>query len=171
VHTRRVTTTDRGLEPLDESECPQLVQRCCVGRLASTLAGAPVVLPANYALSGSSVVFRTANGAKLRAAREHQVAAFEIDHIDPVFHRDWSVLGLGALTEVTDPLELAAHGRSAGTTMGQGHARPLAPPPGPGLMEPADLRRLVLSPPELAARTGPPSSEGTHVAFSRSAWI
>lgn len=98
---------ERGLELLDEEECRHLVARCSVGRVAFTLGGTPLVLPVNYALTGSTIVFRTADGAKLRAAHEHQLSAFEVDQIDPVYHRGWSVLAIGPLGEVTDPAELA----------------------------------------------------------------
>lgn len=95
-----------GLEILPEDECRRLLTTQRIGRVAFDLGGTPIVLPVNYTVYDNSVVFRTGAGAKLRAAIEGRLVAFEVDEIDPVYHRGWSVLVVGPATEVRDAVEL-----------------------------------------------------------------
>jgi nitroimidazol reductase NimA-like FMN-containing flavoprotein (pyridoxamine 5'-phosphate oxidase superfamily) len=68
--------------------------------------GQPIILPVNYAMDGSRVVFRTDPGTKLFAAVGHPVA-FEIDGSDTMYHEGWSVLVVGTAEEVCDEAEIA----------------------------------------------------------------
>lgn len=97
-----------GLEILSHQECQTLLRSQSVGRLAFVEAGEPVILPINYAMAGSSVVFRTAFGGKLDAASLGRPAAFEIDSLDETYKRGWSVLVKGILQELTEDEDLAA---------------------------------------------------------------
>jgi nitroimidazol reductase NimA-like FMN-containing flavoprotein (pyridoxamine 5'-phosphate oxidase superfamily) len=75
--------------------------------VALSVAALPVILPVNYVARGHEIVFRTSPGSKLDAASRHNVVAFEVDSIDPVYHEGWSVLATGRAEEITDPRELA----------------------------------------------------------------
>jgi uncharacterized protein len=96
-----------GLEILDEEQCLELLGRTHVGRVAVTIAALPAVFPVNYAMCDGAIVFRTADGTKLRAALENTVVAFEIDAFDAFGHGGWSVLAVGMATELSGH-ELAA---------------------------------------------------------------
>lgn len=95
-----------GLELLPEDECRRLLHTQRIGRVAFDLSGTPVVVPVNYTVYEDTIVFRTGAGAKLRAAIEGRLVAFEVDDIDPVYHRGWSVLVVGPAAEVRYPEEL-----------------------------------------------------------------
>ncbi len=89
-----------GVEVIEERECLTLLAAEVVGRVAVIEGGAPLVLPVNYAVDGSSIVFRTDAGSKLDAARGG-AACFEIDSFDREHHGGWSVVVRGRLELVT----------------------------------------------------------------------
>jgi nitroimidazol reductase NimA-like FMN-containing flavoprotein (pyridoxamine 5'-phosphate oxidase superfamily) len=99
---------DAGLELLSEPECYDLVRSAAVGRVGVTVGALPVILPVNYACVGRDVVFRTAEGTKLRAAVDRAVVAFEVDAYDPLERSGWSVLLVGEAREIVDPAEVEA---------------------------------------------------------------
>jgi nitroimidazol reductase NimA-like FMN-containing flavoprotein (pyridoxamine 5'-phosphate oxidase superfamily) len=87
-------------------ECLVLLGTKSVGRLAVPLpTDAPLVVPINYAVDGSHLVFRTGHGTKLRALHRGAVS-FQVDEIDPATRTGWSVLVRGRAREVS--------GRAAG---------------------------------------------------------
>jgi nitroimidazol reductase NimA-like FMN-containing flavoprotein (pyridoxamine 5'-phosphate oxidase superfamily) len=92
------------LEILDREQCDALLAAHHVGRLAITIGAQPLVFPVNYAMHNGTVVFRTARGTKLFGAVGHAVA-FEIDGVDSLYHRGWSVLVLGHAEACADPRE------------------------------------------------------------------
>ena len=93
--------TDAGPEVMARSECVELLRRQRVGRLAVvTEAGSPLIFPVNFAATDEAVVFRTSPGTKLDLARGREVA-FEVDEIDLARRRGWSVVVVGAATELT----------------------------------------------------------------------
>ena len=96
-----------GLEILGEAECLQLLAREPVGRLALTSSVLPVVLPINFVLLDTTIVFASDQGLKLEAARQGNVACLEVDGFDRWRHGGWSVLATGRLKEITDPTRLA----------------------------------------------------------------
>ena len=92
---------------LSRDECFGLLASAHVGRVGLSMGALPVVLPVNFALDRDSVVFRTGEGAKYEAAVSNTVVAFEVDHVDPLYHAGWSVLVTGVANLVTEPTEVA----------------------------------------------------------------
>lgn len=95
-----------GLEVLSRDECLRLLATHGLGRLAVVVGGRPLVFPVNYALDGTSIVFRTDDGTKLHGAVPDHEVAFEIDDMDPLYHTGWSVLAVGIGREVADEAEI-----------------------------------------------------------------
>jgi uncharacterized protein len=90
---------DVAFEWLTRSECLALLASESIGRLAVAQPdGPPLVFPVNYALDGDDIVFRTDPGTKLDGLRQAPVS-FEVDAIDPIHHRGWSVLVRGVAYE------------------------------------------------------------------------
>jgi nitroimidazol reductase NimA-like FMN-containing flavoprotein (pyridoxamine 5'-phosphate oxidase superfamily) len=58
-------------------------------------------------LADRTIVFASAPGLKVDAARAGVVACFEVDGYDVFSHAGWSVLATGRLEEITEPDELA----------------------------------------------------------------
>lgn len=94
------------LTVLDRSQCVELLTRARIGRVATATDHGPVVVPVNFALANGDIVFVAGEGAKLEAARLHQVLGFEVDGFDPLYHTGWSVLVQGTAEEVTNPERL-----------------------------------------------------------------
>lgn len=94
------------LEVLDRSTCLDLLGTLDVGRCAWVAEdGRVVVLPVNFAIEEGDIVFRSAAGAKLAAARAGQRFSFEGDDVEPALRTGWSVLVTGRASEVGDPSE------------------------------------------------------------------
>jgi nitroimidazol reductase NimA-like FMN-containing flavoprotein (pyridoxamine 5'-phosphate oxidase superfamily) len=95
------------IETIGRHECMHLLaHRSFVGRVAFAVDGQPLVLPVNYVVDGTSVVFRTAAGTKLRALRGGARVAFEVDDGRPLDRAGWSVLVTGIAEEITDHRDL-----------------------------------------------------------------
>ncbi len=111
---------DRMIEELDEEQCLALIAPGGVGRIAYTSRYGPAVLPVNYALQDGVIVFRTAEHGPLDEdlrtgiTGADVVVAFEIDSIDLVGRRGWSVLIQGPAHHMTGPGQDMV--RSAGVT-------------------------------------------------------
>src|SRR5262249_43486860 len=112
-----------GLEVLLRDECYAHLAREHLGRLAVCVGGRPIVLPVNYALDGTDVVFRSAPGTKVAAATGRDVA-FEIDGVDAFRHGGWSVLVVGTARRIDDDNECARLARLPVTPYGPG-AKPI----------------------------------------------
>jgi hypothetical protein len=93
---------DDGLEILDEDECLRLLGTTEIGRVGVDVGALPAIFPVNYALIDGAVVFRTGDGAKLRAATRHAIVAFQADHADAAAAEGWSVQAVGVAEEVTE---------------------------------------------------------------------
>ncbi len=91
---------------LDEETCWRLLGQASIGRLGFSAGGLPVIFPLNCFLDHRTVVFRSEDGAKVRAAEQHAVACLEIDEFDSFAHSGWSVLATGRL-EIASPDRLA----------------------------------------------------------------
>ena len=106
------TIDDRtGLEVLDENECLLLLSRTTVGRLAVVEDGRALVFPVNYRRDDRTIVFRTDEGLKLELVSGGSPVTFEVDELDRSGRAGWSVVVMGAASEVTDEAELAALAR------------------------------------------------------------
>ena len=70
------------LDVLNRRQCLDRLQTTRVGRLIFTEGALPAVQPVNFRLWRDDVVIRVAGGAKLAAAADHQVVAFEADELD-----------------------------------------------------------------------------------------
>jgi nitroimidazol reductase NimA-like FMN-containing flavoprotein (pyridoxamine 5'-phosphate oxidase superfamily) len=89
-----------GFALLTDEECWALLAKECVGRVGLSVGALPAILPVNYVTDGDRITFLTGSGSKLRAARQHEVIAFEVDHLDYERHTGWSVLAIGIVEEV-----------------------------------------------------------------------
>lgn len=88
-------------EEIDPAECLALMRTRPVGRLAvATRQGGPLVMPINFELDGSDIVFRTGPGSKLRLLHARPVS-FQVDDIDVEARTGWSVLVRGWAHEVS----------------------------------------------------------------------
>ena len=76
------------------------------GRLGVIVDSAPEIYPVNHLVDGDSVVFRTAEGTKLRGLERTPLACFEADHTDAMSRTGWSVLVKGRAVEIVDSDEL-----------------------------------------------------------------
>jgi nitroimidazol reductase NimA-like FMN-containing flavoprotein (pyridoxamine 5'-phosphate oxidase superfamily) len=80
---------------LSEDECWELLATVSIGRVAvAEPRESPTVLPVNYVVDGRTIVFRSDEGSKLHELR-HWPVSFEVDQIDSVNRRGWSVLVRG----------------------------------------------------------------------------
>lgn len=96
-------TVDTGFAELGEPACWNLLPTAGVGRLAwAEPDGRIVVVPANYALDGHTVIIRTGDTSLLDAARERRRCAFQVEDIEPALRSGWTVLLDATLTEVED---------------------------------------------------------------------
>lgn len=95
-----------GLEVLGYAECRLLLGQERVGRIGLVDAGSPVILPVNFALDGSSIVFRSAHGAKLESAVMGRPVCIEVDSWNVLTHTGWSVLAKGVAEHVIDGDEI-----------------------------------------------------------------
>jgi transcriptional regulator with XRE-family HTH domain len=103
---------DRSLIPMSEEECHARLATQEVGRLAGGMDHTPWVLPVNYALDGDDVVFTTRTDSALAHIRE--TVAFEVDDVDRYARLGWSVLVIGVVEPVTDPVEIARLAEAGG---------------------------------------------------------
>jgi nitroimidazol reductase NimA-like FMN-containing flavoprotein (pyridoxamine 5'-phosphate oxidase superfamily) len=110
---------DEGLEILTEDECWRLIEMPGIGRVGVTVGALPAIFPVNYAAPDHTIVFRTADGTKLRAAVEHAVVVFEVDHADPLYHDGWSVQVVGVAEPVDSADDPALHAAVAPWAAGE----------------------------------------------------
>ncbi|CAN5255725.1 pyridoxamine 5'-phosphate oxidase family protein [soil metagenome] len=75
------------------------------GRLALSMDNHPQIFPVNFAVSEKTVIFRTANGAKLRELLHNQWVAFEADAVED--NEAWSVVLRGQAHVITDAAQIA----------------------------------------------------------------
>jgi uncharacterized protein len=67
-----------------------------------------VIVPVEYVYEAGVITFRTAHDAKLRAAEQGDVLAFEVDAYDAASGHGWSVHVLGRATVLADDCEVAS---------------------------------------------------------------
>jgi len=101
-----MAAVDEGLVVLERVECLELLGRSSIGRVAVSVGAVPAVFPVNFALLDRAIVFWTSTGTKLDAAMRNAVVAFEVDEVDAVCRKGWSVLVVGIADELRDPVLL-----------------------------------------------------------------
>ena len=89
-----------GLETLGFEECLRLLASVPLGRIGFVSDGEVRILPVNHLVDGQDIVFRTAQGSKLSAARECNPVTFEADAYDERRHSGWSVVVTGRAEQV-----------------------------------------------------------------------
>jgi nitroimidazol reductase NimA-like FMN-containing flavoprotein (pyridoxamine 5'-phosphate oxidase superfamily) len=95
-----------GLEILSPEDCRSHLRLGAVGRVGFVEEGGPVILPVNYTMDGTAIVFRTAAGSKLSVGMMQRPVCFEVDDWDTMTHSGWSVLAKGVADEVLDEAEI-----------------------------------------------------------------
>ncbi|MGB0971159.1 MAG: pyridoxamine 5'-phosphate oxidase family protein [Mycobacterium sp.] len=85
--------TDRPVTILPESECWQLLSSTPIGRLVTAADGIPEIFPINFAVQDRTVLFRTAEGAKLVTSAINKEVLFEADEYGA--DEGWSVIVKG----------------------------------------------------------------------------
>lgn len=98
------------LEILERDQCLDLLDTVRVGRLVFTEHALPAVQPVNFRLWQGDIVIRIASGAKLAAAMDNLVVAFQADDLDPDLRAGWSVTVVGhtqLITRIDDLVELS----------------------------------------------------------------
>lgn len=86
--------TESPIHELSRDECWDLLKKHEFGRLAFHLAGEVHITPINYAVDGSTLLFRTAEGNKLLGVVMNEDVAFEIDDYSSA--EAWSVILRGS---------------------------------------------------------------------------
>ena len=89
------------LRALSPEECIDLLEPGGVGRVGLMSAAGIVMLPVNYAVAASTIVFRTAPDTLLAACANGPVS-FQADHFDVASREGWSVLMQGHARKVAD---------------------------------------------------------------------
>ncbi len=100
---KNVARDHGGMEVLSLEECRTLLSETQIGRVAFISAGEPLIMPVNYRMYGTHIVFRTTTGEKLDAARNAKAVGFEIDSWNTDNQTGWSVIVRGGAHDVDDP--------------------------------------------------------------------
>ncbi len=96
--------TEQGV--LSPDECWELLRTREFGRLAYVADGAPHIVPVNYRVDGADLVFRTADGQKLRSILQENRVAFEVDEVDDANELGSSVVIRGEARVLPETEEL-----------------------------------------------------------------
>jgi len=91
----------RVLRTLSPAECFDLLEPGGIGRVGFTAAAGVMMLPVNFAVTGKTIIFRTAPDTLL-ALYANAPVSFEVDRLDEALHEGWSVLVHGRAHKVTD---------------------------------------------------------------------
>lgn len=94
-------------DELGYAQCEALLRAGVFGRVAVNAADGPHILPVNYSVVDGAIVLRTAPGGLIGTHGPGATVAFEIDLVDHVYQRGWSVLARGPLEVVDDPAMVA----------------------------------------------------------------
>lgn len=127
------------IRTLSRAECLDKLAAHSIGRVSVTQDALPVIVPVNYILDGSGVVFRTRGDSLLARACHSNVIAFEVDELARDGSGGWSVLVVGVADALDDSERVRIIGRrlvsAAGSdldhfvriTMGRLSGREIAP--------------------------------------------
>lgn len=80
---------------LDEQECRKLLAPGGVGRVAWQSDEGIMVMPVNYRVIGSRIVFHTSRNGALAALLDPTTVGFQVDEIDAETHVGWTLLVRG----------------------------------------------------------------------------
>src|SRR3954454_7647929 len=105
---RSLCRMEQYVRALDRRRCLTLLGENSIGRLAVTHRALPAIVPVNYVLLGSSVVFRTEPGGMLSHACRDAVVGFEVDDLSIDGCCGESVLVVGPATVLTGSAALRA---------------------------------------------------------------
>ena len=75
-----------------------------LGRLSVTRQALPIVLPFAFGMVDDSPVFQVGRGAVRDAAANDAVCCFEVDAAEPSWAWAWSVMVIGRITLISDPV-------------------------------------------------------------------
>jgi nitroimidazol reductase NimA-like FMN-containing flavoprotein (pyridoxamine 5'-phosphate oxidase superfamily) len=95
----------RALRTLSPVECFDLLEPGGIGRVGFMSADGIMMLPVNFAVTGKTIIFRTAPDTLMALYANVQVS-FEADRYDEALHEAWSVLAQGHAHKVTDEREV-----------------------------------------------------------------
>jgi nitroimidazol reductase NimA-like FMN-containing flavoprotein (pyridoxamine 5'-phosphate oxidase superfamily) len=90
---------------LTYDECRAHLEGGALGRVAMSTPVGPRIIPVNYTVADSSIVFRTTPYSLLGTYARNTILAFEVDHFD-ASHEGWSVVAIGRATMIEDLDEL-----------------------------------------------------------------
>lgn len=91
---------------LSVAECRELLDAGGVGRLAFLTPDGLRMVPLNFSVNRSVIVFRTLPDSELGRHGEGAEAIFETDAVDPATETGWSVVAAGRLTRPTEQDEV-----------------------------------------------------------------
>ena len=98
-------THQRALRTLSPAECYGLLEAGGIGRVGFASADGIKMLPVNFAVTGKTILFRTAPDTLLAVHANGRVS-FEADHLDQAHRAGWSVLVHGHAHTVTHEREV-----------------------------------------------------------------
>src|SRR5476651_1896720 len=98
------------VEELAEDSCWALLEPASFGRLAVSIDVQPQIFPVDYYARNPDILFRSADGTKLRELSRGSQVAFEVDSRDE--REAWSVVVNGVGRLVTDETEIAVADRA-----------------------------------------------------------
>ena len=96
---------ERTLRTLSPAECFDLLEPGGVGRVGFASADGIMILPVNFAVTGATIIFRTAPDTLLALHADAHVS-FEVDRIEEALPGGWSVLVQGHAHTVTNEREV-----------------------------------------------------------------
>jgi nitroimidazol reductase NimA-like FMN-containing flavoprotein (pyridoxamine 5'-phosphate oxidase superfamily) len=102
---------EHALRTLSPAECFDLLEPGGIGRVGFMSVDGIMMLPVNFAVTGQTVIFRTAPDTLLAVYGNARVS-FEVDRLDEALHKGWSVLLHGHAHKVTDEREVKRLERS-----------------------------------------------------------
>lgn len=97
---------------MSRDECLDRLRTHNVGRVSVTDEALPVIVPVNYTLDGSGIVFRTRPDGILARACHSNVVAFEIDDVADDGMAGWSVLVVGVADALDGSERMRAENRA-----------------------------------------------------------
>lgn len=87
---------------LSYDECLTLLTAAELGRVAVSTPMGPRIIPVNYTVQDTSIVFRTTPYSLLGTYARNSNIAFEVDCLEPETRQGWSVVAVGRAAMVED---------------------------------------------------------------------